>query len=136
MDDALISIFICVVLPVAIVFIRSYGRINGDNKRTQIILKALEANKDVDTDKLIESFKKTPQSARQILNLRLLRGCIFSLVGIVLVTVGVVNLICGAGFSADPVSVPMLFGGASMAIGVSYLIVYWVTRKDVDVSEQ
>ncbi len=135
MEDVLVPIFVCVVLPIAIVFIGSYSKINGDNKRTQIILKALEANKDVDTDKLIESFKKTPRSARQILNLRLLRGCIFSLVGVALVLVCIVNLICGVEVSADPVSVPMIFGGASMAIGISYLIVYYVTRKDVDAAE-
>lgn len=60
MTTALITISICVVLPIAIVLINSLTQINSDNKRAQIILKAIEANKNVDIDKLTESLK-TPQ---------------------------------------------------------------------------
>jgi hypothetical protein len=109
---------------------------NSENKRAQIIIKAIEANKDVDTDKLIESLKKHQKTAREILNLRLLRGCIFSLIGIALALVGFVNFITGSDFSADPVTVPFIFGGISLAIGISYLIVWTVTRKQIDSSEE
>jgi hypothetical protein len=108
---------------------------NGENKRAQIIIKAIEANKDVDTDKLIESLKKPQKTAREILNLRLLRGCIFSLIGIAFAIVGFVNSTTGTEFSADPVTVPLIFGGISLAIGISYLIVWKVTRKQIDSSE-
>lgn len=37
----------------------------------------------------------------------------------------------GTEFAADTVTVPLMFGGASLAIGLSYLIVYLVTRKQV-----
>jgi len=132
MTSTLVPIFICVVLPVAIVLINSLTRINGDNKRTQIIIKAIENNKDIDTDKLVEYFKKTEKSARQILNLRLLRGCIFSFIGFVMIIIGISNIISGTEFSANPVSLPLIFGGASLAVGFSYLIVYFVTRKQID----
>jgi ABC-type Fe3+-siderophore transport system permease subunit len=132
----LVPIFVCVVLPIAIVLITSLAKINGENKRTQIIIKAIEANKDVDTDKLIESLKKPQKTAREILNLRLLRGCIFSLIGIALAIVGFVNSTTGTEFSADPVTVPFIFGGISLAIGISYLIVWKVTRKQIDSSAE
>jgi len=132
MPATLIPIFVCVVLPVAIVLIISLTKINGDNKRTQIILKAIEANKDVDTDRLIESLQKPQKSAREILNARLLRGCIFTLIGVALAIVGIANFISGAEFSADQVTVPLIFGGASLATGISYLIVYFVTRKHAE----
>ena len=54
----LVPIFICVVLPVAIVFIVSWVKMNGDNKRAQVILKAIESNNNIDADKLAESLRK------------------------------------------------------------------------------
>jgi hypothetical protein len=52
--DTLVPISVCVVLPVAIVLINALVRVHGENKRTQLMLKAIEANKDVDINKLIE----------------------------------------------------------------------------------
>lgn len=131
MSTTLVPIFVCVVLPVAIVLITSLAKMHGESKRTQIIIKAIEANKDVDTDKLIESLKQPQKSAREILNGRLLRGCMYSLIGIALAVVGIANIATGSDFSADPVTVPFVFGGISLAIGVSYLIVWKVTRTQV-----
>ncbi len=131
MEGVLISIFVCVVLPVAVVLIVSLTTMNSDNKRTQIIIKAIEANKDVDTDKLIESLRKPqkpPRSGREILNTRLLLGCIFSLIGLALVIIGIANPICYADFS----TAAYILGGISIAVGASYLIVYFVTRKQLD----
>jgi len=136
MTSTLVPIFICVVLPVAIVLITSLAKMNIENKRTQIIIKAIEANKDVDTDKLIESLKKPQKTAREILNGRLLRGCMYTLIGFALAIVGIVNLATGSEFSADPVTVPFIFGGIALAIGISYLIVWKVMRKQVDSSEE
>lgn len=132
METVIESIFICVILPVAVVLIVNLTKINAENKRTQIILKAIEANKDVDTDKLIESMKKNKKTAREILNARLLRGCMYSLIGVALAIVGIVGIATGSSFSEDSVMLPFIFGGISLAIGISYLIVWNVTRKDDD----
>jgi ABC-type Fe3+-siderophore transport system permease subunit len=132
-STTLVPIFICVVLPIAVVLITSIAKMNTENKRAKIIIKAIEANKDVDTDKLIESLKKQP---KDILNLRLLRGCIFSLIGIALAAVGLVNFATGSDFSADPVTIPMIFGGISIAIGISYLIVWNVARKQTNPTKE
>ncbi|MCM1291967.1 MAG: hypothetical protein NC111_03990 [Bacteroides sp.] len=135
MKEILVPIFICVVLPVAIVLIGALAKMNGENKRAKIIIKAIEANRDVDADKLIESLKKPQKSALETLNGRLLRGCIFSLIGVGLAIVGIVNLICGTAMSSDPVSVPFIFGGILLAIGISYLIVWNVSRKQIGCTE-
>lgn len=132
----LVPIFVCVVLPIAIVLIISLARMNSDNRQTQIIIKAIESNKDVDADKLIESLKKPQKTSREILNVRLLRGCMYTLIGIFLAIVGIVNLVTGSEVSADPVTVPFIFGGIALAIGISYLIVWQVTRKQIDTAEE
>lgn len=130
METVIESIFICVILPVAVVLIINLTKINAENKRTQIILKAIEANKDVDTNKLIESMKKNKKTACEILNARLLRGCMYSLIGVALAIVGIVGIATGSAFSEDSVMLPFIFSGISLAIGISYLIVWNVTRKD------
>lgn len=136
MEDFLVPIFVCAVMPISVVLIISLTKMNGENKRTQIIIKAIEANKDVDTDKLIESLRKPQKTAREILNRRLLLGCMFSLIGVTLAIVGIVNFATFSDFSADPVTVPFVFGGISLAVGVSYLIVWNVTRKELDSPEE
>lgn len=130
--EILVPIFVCVVLPVAVVLITSLTKINSDNRRTQIIIKAIESDNSIDADKLAESLRKPQKTPREILNLRLLRGCIFSFIGLALIIVGFANLAFGSEFSSDPVTVPLLFGGTSLAVGASYLIVYFVTRKQIN----
>lgn len=139
MEDILIGtlvpIFVCVVLPVAIVFIVFRAAMNSDNRRAEILIKAIEANCDFDADKLAEALRKPKKTAREILNGRLLRGCIFSIVGLFILIVGIVNLAGDNDFSSDSVTVPMIFGGVSLAVGITFLIVYFATRKQVDKAE-
>lgn len=131
MESILVPIFVCVVLPVAIVGIYYWSQVNAENKRAEILMKAIEANCGPDADKLAEALQKPRKTAREILNLRLLRGCMFTFVGLGLCIVGIVSACMGTEFASDPVMVPLVFGGASLAIGLSYLVVYFVTRKQV-----
>lgn len=127
----MIPIFICVVLPIAIVAIVFAAAMNNDNKRAKVLIKAIESDCGIDADKLAEALQKPKKTAREILNLRLLRGCIFSFIGLALCIVGGVSNSLGAEFSSDSVTVSFVFGGASLAIGLSYMVVYFVTRKQI-----
>ena len=127
----LVPIFICVVLPVSIVAIVFAAAMNSDNKRSKVLIKAIKSNCGLDTDKLAEALQKPKKTAIEILNLRLLRGCIFTFLGIAFCIVGIVSLCMGTEFAADPVTVPLVFGGALLAVGLSYLVVYFVTRKQI-----
>ena len=131
MQEILVPIFVCVVLPVAIVAIIFASRTNNDNKRAQVLIKAIESNCGIDADKLAEALQRPKKTALEILNRRLLLGCICSFIGLALCIVGIVSLCMGTEFSADPVTVPLVFGGISLAIGLSYLVVYFVTRKQI-----
>lgn len=132
MSDALTIIFLGVVLPIAIVAIKATTKITSDRIRAKFLMKAIESNCNIDAEKLAEAFQKPKKTARETLNRRLLLGCIFSFIGLALCIVGFVSLCMGTEFSADSVTVPLVFGGASLAIGLSYLVVYFVTRKQVN----
>ncbi|MDE5924792.1 MAG: hypothetical protein K2G75_05655 [Muribaculaceae bacterium] len=132
MDDILVPIFICAVLPISVVALSVAAKINNDNKRAKVLIKAIESNCNIDADKLAEALQQKPKkTALEILNLRLLRGCIFTFIGIALCIVGIVTFCMGSEFSSDGVSVPLVFGGASLAVGLSYLVVYFMTRKQI-----
>ena len=128
----LVPIFICVVLPVSIVAIVFAAAMNSDNKRAKVLIKAIEANNNIDADKLAAAFAKPRKTPLEILNKRLLRGCMFTFTGIALIIVALVSLAYGTEFANDSVTLPMIFGGALLAIGLSYLVVYFVTRKQVN----
>lgn len=131
MEDILVPIFVCVVLPVAIVLIVFLAAMNSDNKRAAVIIKAIEVSGGADIDKLSETLRKQKKSPREILNLRLLRGCIFTLIGLSVIIVGIANLIAGSIFRSDQVTVPLMIGAPCLAVGISYLIVYFVSRKQL-----
>ena len=80
--QALVPIAVAVVLPVLIVWIVFRAASNKDNKNAEIIIKAIENNSTVDTDKLVNALSKHGKTPQQLLHLRLLRGCIFTFIGI------------------------------------------------------
>lgn len=125
--DFWIPFGVCVVLPIAIVLIVFLTKINSDNKRAQVLIKAIESNNDINTDKLAEAMQNQKKSALEVLNLRLLRGCIFTFFGIALCTTKFVIL-----DAPDSIKIILIvFGAASIAIGISYLVTYFVTRQQV-----
>ena len=78
----LVPIFLCCVLPIAVVAIIFRSVSNSENQRARVMIEAINHSDKVDTDKLIESMKKQPMTPRRLLSLRLLRGLIFFLVGL------------------------------------------------------
>lgn len=131
MADLIIIISVCVILPVLVVWIVFRASMNSDNKRAEVLTKAIETNNGINAEELIEAFGERKRTPLEVLNLRLLRGCIFSLIGIGFIVTALVSYADGTEFSADPVTLPMLLGSASLAVGASYLIVYFATRKQV-----
>lgn len=128
---ALVSIFICCILPLGIVVAYFINQMYVNKKRAEVLIKAIE-NGSADADKIAEALQKPRKSERQRFNRRLLCGCIFSLIGIVLLIVGLVNLSSGSPISSDPVTVPLMLGGIMIAVGLSFLIVCRVTRNQLN----
>lgn len=134
MEDILVPIFICALMPVAIVYIVFNAARNSDNRRADVLIKAIESGNIVDADKLAEALRKPQKSARELLNGRLLRACIFTFIGIALLCIGIVNYTQGVAIDIydDPVRVPLIFGSISLAIGLSYMIVFCFSKRQLD----
>lgn len=125
MDKILVPIFICVVLPVTIVWLITRARQNETNRKTEVMLKAIEAGATIDAN-LFKNSKDSLTIKERLLK-RLTGGCIFSLMGVVFTIIGIVNR--NMAHDNDAFTIPVLFGGIFFAIGVALLVVFFVGRK-------
>ena len=137
MVESIIALFIpigiCVVMPVLIVWLVSRIAINKENRKSDVLMEAIRNNANVDTDKLMKSMAGRERSDRELLNLRLLRGCIFTLLG---VAFGVCAGIFAYEAPASEMKLSLLLlCSVSIAVGVGYLIVYFVSRKSISSNE-
>lgn len=125
----LVPIFVCCVLPVSIVLINAISKMNADNRRAHIIEKAIECGNSADTENLIEKMMKQrpAKTEREVRSLRLLRGCMFLLVGLVALVIAGIESLWGLFADPDFIYLLLLVGGFLAAIGISYLIVYRAT---------
>lgn len=126
----IVPLGICIILPCIIVGIIFWFLNNRVNKNAEIAIKAIESNSSLDIDKLIAAMAKPEKTPQQLLNLRLLRGCILSLVG---VAFGIFSAVIYSHFDdAATTYFSLLISCIFLAVGIAYLIVYFVTRKAVE----
>lgn len=126
--DALVPICICVVLPVLIVWIIGKVKQNETNRKAEIMLKALDSGAKIDTD-----FFKS-QSGNKTIKERLLGrltgACVTSLIGAVLLVVGIfLQGLPEWSSNVELVILSYLFGGILLAVGASLFIVYLAGKK-------
>lgn len=125
--EILVPIGICVILPLGIFWLYYRAQMNKENKRTEIIMKALESNSNLDTDSLVKVLENTSQTPQGIRYARLQRGCQYTLLGIALCVVFLISN--GMEIDSDGAFLMIFAGAASIAVGISYLIVYFVSGK-------
>lgn len=123
--EIIAAISICAIMPMAIVWIIFYTYQNADNKRAKVLIEAIKANKEIDASTLAKAFERTQRTPVQSLQLRLLRGCIFTLLSFSILTASSLGVML---FASD---ILPLAAFISLPIGISYLILYFVTRKSV-----
>ena len=125
--EILVPIGICVILPLGIFWLYYRAQMNKENKRTEIIMKALESNSNIDTDSLVKALENTSQTPQGRRYARLQRGCQYTLLGIALCVVFLISN--GKEIDSDMAFMMKFTGAASIAVGISYLIVYFVSGK-------
>ena len=115
--EILIPLGVSVVLPVLIVWLVTRARQNEINKKTEIMLKAIESGVAIDANLFNE--QKGSKTIKERFIMRLAGGCIFALMGIFFTVIGFLNRDATTG----------IFGGVFFAIGIGLLIVFFVGKK-------
>ena len=132
MEEILIPIGICVVLPVMIVWLINRTRQNETNRKTEIMLKAIESGATIDADFFkVQQAQKGPRTIKERLLRRLTGGCVFTLMGVVFALIGLVNrsMMADIHMSNDAFTIPCILGGIFFSIGVALLIGFFVGKK-------
>ena len=128
MEGILIPIAVCVVLPVMIVWLVTRSRQNETNKKTEVMLKAIEAGAPIDANLFQDSVRKRKSVKERLLN-RLMMACIASLTGIFVITVGLVKWFVYGNVDGHQILSGILAGGIILAVGLALFIVFFVGRK-------
>ena len=125
----LIPLGICVVLPVLIVWLVTRTRQNETDKKTEIMLKAIEAGATIDAEFFKDAQRKQKSTKERLLN-RLIWGCTTSILGVGLAALGIIQWVNWNGTTSnDSFVVPLIFAGIFLAIGIALVMGFLVGRK-------
>ena len=126
--EVIVPIFICVILPVAIVLIIGLVRRNETNRKAEVMLKAIENGVPVDLERL--NPKKKSKSIKQDLLEKLNGACITGIMGIGFLTLGIFRTQSwefGRNMFLNKFWLPA--GAVLLAVGIGLLISYLAGKK-------
>ena len=124
--DNLIPIGVCVVLPIFIVWLNLRAKMNETNRKAEVMLKAIEAGKEVDAD-YFKPEGKAKTVKGQLLG-KLTGACITFLIGALVMTIVLCMSAQGKIDSEETLGFGV-FSGIMIAIGVALFISFFVGRK-------
>ena len=125
-----VPVFICVVLPVVVVWLVTRAKQNETNRKAEIMLKAIEAGVPVDMEQFKSAKKKAPVSIKQDLLEKLNGACITGLMGIGFLTLGILRVVItdfGRNTLLNKFWLPA--GCVLLAVGIGLFISYFVGKK-------
>ncbi len=128
MEDILVPIALGCVLPVLIIWFVVRQQMNETNKRSQIVLAAIEKNPDMDIEELIRKISPKKKLLKEKLLTKLLWGCLAAFLGL-----GFLGIAMWLGFvggsDPDDITVAALTGAVLLGIGIAFLVNYALGKK-------
>ena len=128
LEDILVPLGICVILPLTIVWMYIRKRMNETNQRTQIVLSVIEKNPDVDIQEYLRKLNPPKKSLKEKLMTKLLGACVLMALG--LASCGYATIIGIIGGS-HPRKIEFFagIGAVLLLLGIAFLVVYLVSKK-------
>ena len=122
MEEFLLPVFVCVVLPCVIVWLTTRTRRHELDRKTELALKAIESGAQIDPN--FFSKAKPAKTVKERIFCRLTTGCTLSALGIAFFGVAL--------FGKDAITssfyVP-LGGGILLLLGIAFIVTYFIGRK-------
>ena len=131
--DIIKPILILVVLPITIFWLYLRNRKDENEKRTKIVMAAIEKNGEIDVQEFFKNLNKPRKTVREkmvsLLHWELLLGSVFTVFGsVIFIVLGVLAI--GFGVTKDDIiAVCCICGIPTLALGVGLLIAYFSGRK-------
>ena len=125
----LVFMIVCAgIVPIFYMW-QSYRRkMNETNTRRQIVLAAIEKNKETDVEELLKKMAPKQKLLKEKLLSKLLWGCIISLIGLTILACAL-WLDWHGGADPEMLFLTYFLGGGLFAIGLGFLVYYFVGKK-------
>lgn len=124
----IISLGVCVVLPIVIVALSLRHKLESEKNRKDIILAALEKNSNINVEELVRKMNKPDKLIKEKLLSKFQWGILTSIIG-----VGFVTLSSIMGYQEEDYTDNIQFLGISgavlLAIGIAFLLTYFYGKK-------
>ena len=124
----LVPISICVVLPGRIVWIVAKARAQEVNKRTEVILAAIEKNSDLDVDKFFQKMSPEKHTIKERLLAKHQKGLIMTVIG-GSGLIGCIAWLLFLPYDEFVVFVMSVVFVALLAVGIGFFVNYKVGKK-------
>jgi len=131
MEDILVPILVPLItfsFPILFFWLYYRNEMHQANKRTEIILAAIEKNPDVDIAEFLQKMNPKQKLLKEKLLSRLLWGCITGFIGLGLI-IGSIFACYAGGWQGDEINFMWITGAISLAIGIAFLVNYYVGKK-------
>lgn len=126
MMNYIFLIGICVIVPIMVVWLNNRKEQNETNKKTEILLKAIESGATVDTD--IFKPQQKEKSIKEKLLARITAAFIVTFIGIAICIATVIMSYSG-GVTPNTLSYFIFYGAVILAVGIALFIVYFVGKR-------
>ncbi|MBR5705962.1 MAG: hypothetical protein IKX55_00135 [Bacteroidaceae bacterium] len=126
MDNSIFLICICVVLPIIVVFLNNRTSQNETNKRTEVLLKSIEAGAKIDPEYFKPQVKE--KTLKEKMLGRLTGACIVTGVGVAMCVA--IPLLSYIGYTESFIITNFtIFGCVAIAVGIGLFISYFVGKR-------
>ena len=128
MEDILIPLGVCVLMPVLIVWLTARARQNKTNRQAEVMIKAIEAGQQLDPD-FFKSTAATKTIKEKLLG-RLTGALVVGLLGVAALVTGILTCASvGWSMKDSPAPLAVYAGALLLAIGVALFVVYLTGKK-------
>ena len=126
-EETIVPIGICVILPIIIVWLIMRRKTNETNRRTEVLLAAIEKNPDMDMEDFIKKMNPKTKTTKERLMSRLLWGLVFIAIGASTLLSALYQDYQGG---AAMVYFPIYSGGGCLLlIGISFVAVFFISKR-------
>lgn len=128
LEDILLPLGICVALPVMIVWLVMRKKTNETNRRTEIVLAAIEKNSEIDVEDFFKKMNPAQKTLKEKLMQRFQWGAVLVALGVALMGYVLLQSLFG-GANPNQMAAFSLGGVVACFVGAAFLITYRVSRN-------
>ena len=128
LEEVLVPVAICVILPISIVAIVVGKKRHEMNKRTEILLAAIEKNAELDVDEYLRKMSPNKKTIKERLITKLLWGSIISALGfaVLVYSLWMDNL---GGMPTRSLQGQYMSGATLLLVGLAIILVFFISKK-------